>query len=1339
VGLRYSLYIALLISCLSLTSYAIGDTDTIRPVITVPASDRDVICTESYIDSLTQWYVTVAGLQATDTEGDVSFGATVPLSNAIDSFEMSFEGLCIQTALTTVGFFAIDDCGNSSIDTSYATFTVSDNINPVITVEPADITVNCDENIVTAMTDWIGAYGEAEAVDQCSDVTWNEYIWSDNQGNNGFGIIGDPIEIPIVRESCNWFINVSFFAADGCANRTATIGRLTVMDTLPPYFEEIPEDITVSCDSIPGLDAYPVLDYCEANLDYVPEEFTTQVEDVNSCDHYNYLIERVYNVSDACGNTLTHNQVITVRDTTPPTAELLEIADVPCTTPLDSLDLFITASDNCESPIDIGYVDQFIDEGNCSGQLDRTYTLTDVCGNQSTVTQRINLIDNVAPSIMTEADDLIIQCDTTVSYSVLLADWIANLGGSIALDSCGDVTTFVAVSGSFDLSDEMTYPGQPPTIPQDYCQVAEDGITYTEQYAVVYLDACGNASQTVASLIILDEQGPQIVECVENMEVPLMGSDCIANARIPVPIVEDNCLSVSGVQTLSQRANITSDQSGSNTELVNPISFEITGFNINQIGNSPAQFDFFFNEFDGDGQQEYFDVVIEGVSYGRSPQLDQECQDTTLRLDPIPADSLRSWLADGVISIDLIPNVPPGNGSLGINEICELSFVDVTIEASVQSGDLIEVAYSLDGGDVTSTQQIDSLDLTLEEGMHTVEFYFKDCGGNVSSCLTSIVVVDNEPPLMICPSDTLLITEVTSCCVEYQLSTDFTYSDNCISSGRIAQTLPLGEGDIIFDYDELTDTYSARDRQYLFEIPNAANKILENPQLRIDIAANTESEFVTILDEDGKIFAQLENSLVPPCGEQTSVLIDIDEGDFASWVEDDQLALTFIGGDLLSCGIPLAGSDGISKLKLNLLYSDIQPDYTIVGVDTLFTGRIIDLENPPIHTLCVGDYEITYSVQDATGNIGECTYTLTVNDLVAPLITCRDTAIVLPIDGSLPYVFSTSDLLSSSFENCGEIIFDSDVKEVDCSDIGSTIEVTSTVSDDSGNTNVCTSFIQVLQQQIAPSFAIGICQGDALQLSANVPEGNNINALKFFWSGPDGYLSNQENPIITDPKETNAGIYSLTIEGLNGCTISSTIDVQFDQFDDPEIMIQGDDFCIEDEITLTASNYSGEVDYLWYEGAAPNGILVAQTAVPIVQIQGTQGLHLYYVEVSNATCISNPSASVGVDVSIIPTAEVVNPFITVCEGDPILLGAVESAITSVDYIWSGPDGYQGDGLSPLSIPAATEQNGIRMDSSSAILRPTLLRSTIVQWTSQEIGPVSLIMTSVRPRSRSHLP
>ena len=1291
MNVKYAFFCVFLLSCIALNGYAIGDSDTIPPVITVVASDLDVECTPAYIDSLTQWYIAFGGLEATDSDGDVTYSATLSFIEARDSFELSIEGSCINTGLISVGFFALDECDNSSIDTSYASFTVSDNINPIITVEPQDIIVNCDQNIVTTMTSWIDDHGFAEATDECSEVSWNEYIWSDNQGNNGFGLIGDPIDIPILREDCNWFINVSFFAADECANRTATIGRLSLMDTIPPFFEVVPEDITVSCDAIPDFTTYPVIDYCEANIQFEPEEFSVQIEDRENCEHYNYLLERVYNVSDACGNTLTHTQVITVIDTTPPMAELMEIIDVPCTTPLDSLDAFITVVDNCDSPVTIQFIDQFIDDASCSGQFDRNYTVTDVCGNQSTYTQRVNLIDNVAPIITNDAINLVIACDTTVAYSILLDEWVGNLGGSQAIESCGDFTSFVAVSGSFSLLDESTFPGLPPTIPQDYCQVAEDGITYTQQYAVVYIDDCGNASQTVASLIIMDEEAPEIVECAESVEVALMGEDCIANASIPIPIADDNCLSVSGTQTVSQMESITSDDSGSSTALVDPIVFEFDEFNINQIGKEPAIFNLYFEAFDGDGPQEYFDIFIEGIPYGRSPQLDQECQDTTLTLEPIPADSLISWLDDGLILIELIPNSPPGNGSLGINDICDESSVEVTIQATLLSDDFIEISYSLDNGNVTSTQQIDSLDLTLEEGMHTVEFFFKDCGGNVSSCITNIIVVDNEPPQMTCPNDTILITEITSCCVEYQLSTEFVYADNCISSGRISETLPTDGGDIIFDYDEGTDSYSARDRQYLFTVPNASSKILENPQIRIDVAANTESDFVTILNENGQILAQFENTDVTSCGDRTSILIDIDEVDFAAWLVDDELLFTFVGNSLLPCGEPLAGIDGVSNLQLTLLYSDIQPDYSISG-DTLITGRIDDLESPPIHTLCVGDYNITYSVQDATGNIGECTYSMTVNDLVAPIIGCKDTVIVLPIDGSLPYVFSPPDLLSSAFENCGDLIYNFDIREVDCNDIGSTIEVTSTVADESGNSNVCTSFVQILQQPLIPSFTIGICQGDELQLLANVPEGNNINALKFFWSGPNGYLSNQENPIIANPQSINSGIYNLTIEGLNGCTATSTIDVQFDQFEDPEIILQGNDFCIEDEITLTASNYSGNVNYLWYEGAAPNGILIAQTTVPIVQIQGTQGLHLYYVEVSNDFCVSNPSESLGVDVSLRPVAQVVNPFVTVCNGESIQFSAIESEILGVQYLWSGPNGYQGDGLSPISISSASEQN-----------------------------------------------
>jgi hypothetical protein len=383
------------ICCLIVSPMLLAGNDIIPPVITVPASDLTVECNGSYQDSLVLWFGDFGGLEATDNSGTVFLQSTLSIEEAQEAFDDSFEGICINIAEVTVGFFATDDCGNSSIDTSFATFRVSDDAGPEITVVPIDITLNCDEFLVDSLEVWLNNHGEADAVDNCSEeVTWNEYLWSDNQGNNGFGIIGEPTTIIIERESCDWFANVSFFAADGCGNRSATIGRVTVQDTTAPYFETIPQDVTVACNEIPSLDAYPVLDYCEANLSYVPQEFSTQIDDISSCEFYNYLLERVYNVSDACGNTLNHIQLITVIDTLPPDVIYDAVTDAACTAPLDVDTEFITVSDPCDSEISITFNDVDVSQDDCSTQLDRTYTISDVCGNDTTFTQRINLIDN---------------------------------------------------------------------------------------------------------------------------------------------------------------------------------------------------------------------------------------------------------------------------------------------------------------------------------------------------------------------------------------------------------------------------------------------------------------------------------------------------------------------------------------------------------------------------------------------------------------------------------------------------------------------------------------------------------------------------------------------------------------------------------------------------------------------------------------------------------------------------------------------------------------------------------------------------------------------------------
>lgn len=61
-----------------------------------------------------------------------------------------------------------------------------------------------------------------------------------------------------------------------------------------------------------------------------------------------------------------------------------------------------------------------------------------------------------------------------------------------------------------------------------------------------------------------------------------------------------------------------------------------------------------------------------------------------------------------------------------------------------------------------------------------------------------------------------------------------------------------------------------------------------------------------------------------------------------------------------------------------------------------------------------------------------------------------------------------------------------------------------------------------------------ICVGETLQLGASTVIG-----AQYQWTGPNGFISNQQNPSITNAQHSNAGIYSLTIT-VNGQTSDPT-------------------------------------------------------------------------------------------------------------------------------------------------------------------------------------------------------
>jgi hypothetical protein len=134
-------------------------------------------------------------------------------------------------------------------------------------------------------------------------------------------------------------------------------------------------------------------------------------------------IWRTHKLTDHCGNVTTCEQVITIKDTIPPTVTcpaditVLHLTNVPgCATGFAQfVGLGGSGSDNCDSSLDYFCSDGTLVINGCSGTITRTHTVIDDCGNRASCTQVItvqevtqvitalNCPDNLLPSAMLQA------------------------------------------------------------------------------------------------------------------------------------------------------------------------------------------------------------------------------------------------------------------------------------------------------------------------------------------------------------------------------------------------------------------------------------------------------------------------------------------------------------------------------------------------------------------------------------------------------------------------------------------------------------------------------------------------------------------------------------------------------------------------------------------------------------------------------------------------------------------------------------------------------------------------------------------------------------------------
>lgn len=373
--------------------------------------------------------------------------------------------VCIGTYTLIRSWEAADNCGNTT-SVSQRIF-VSDNTPPVFVSDlPTIIYAECLE---------VPAAETVLAEDNCDpnpSIEFEETLE-----------VGDcPNAYQLYRV---------WTATDDCGNTSSFSQTVHVDDTTSPIFTNVPADETIECDQTPPIGVPTVSDNCDENPVLSMEE--TIVD--GDCPS-NYHILRTWTLTDACGNTATATQQITVEDSTPPILSGIPTnITLDCTEELPNLlELTASATDNCSKLSPIG-ISEAITPGECPifFLVTRTWTVRDECGNEATEQQIITVIDDELPVVTCSPLDLSMGCTQLTDYETIANQWNAD---NIALledcssDNCGEVI----VSSNYDYANLSDSCGLTGTLP----------VTYTVS------DECGNFLSFSVTFSIEDNIPPTV-------------------------------------------------------------------------------------------------------------------------------------------------------------------------------------------------------------------------------------------------------------------------------------------------------------------------------------------------------------------------------------------------------------------------------------------------------------------------------------------------------------------------------------------------------------------------------------------------------------------------------------------------------------------------------------------------------------------------------------------------------------------------------------------------------------------------------------------------------------
>ena len=228
--------------------------------------------------------------------------------------------------------------------------------------------------------------------------------------------------------------------------------------------------------------------------------------------------------------------------------------------------------------------------------------------------------------------------------------------------------------------------------------------------------------------------------------------------------------------------------------------------------------------------------------------------------------------------------------------------------------------------------------------------------------------------------------------------------------------------------------------------------------------------------------------------------------------------------------------------------------------------------------------------------------------------------------------------------------------------------------------------------QVSPN-TIAVCGADTIRLQSS---SSFAGPITYAWTGPNGFTSTEQNPVIPNANVTMNGIYSVVVlSSVGSChSPAATVNVTVNQR--PNISGSSNSnptVCgsATGSITLTGLTSSASYIVKYLKNGAPVTVTLIANSAGNVIINGLTAANYSDVYVALTGCVSNLVGPYTLTDPNPPAAPAINTNAPICQGQSLQLNS--TSVAGASYSWSGPNGFTSNLQNPVINSVTIAANG----------------------------------------------